>query len=245
MTLMEVARALGWTKTSAFRYIATLVQLGYLKLEEETRRYRPTVKVLRLGFAFLNRLSFVERAKPHLERLSRRFDQSVNMAVLDDTEIVYVARIEKKRFLSINLNVGARFPLHCTSMGKVLVAFLDESEREATLGRIVYTQYTPKTVANAEAFRKSLVPVRERGYAINDQEMDPGLRSCSAPIIGPGGKILAAINLSVSSAWVDVERLTREFVPALLETGREIMNDVNVGQEIPAGTNHQQSSSIF
>lgn len=240
---MKMALALGWTKTSAFRYIATLVQLGYLELEEETRLYRPTAKVLRLGFAFLNRLSFVERAKPHLERLSRRFDQSVNMAILDDTEIVYVARIEKKRFLSINLNVGGRFPVHCTSMGKVLVAFLDESEREATLAKIVYTQYTPKTVANAEAFRKLLVPVRELGYAINDQEMDLGLRSCSVPIIGPGGKILSAINLSVSSAWVDVERLMREFVPALLETGREIMNDINVGQEIPAETNHQPSAS--
>ncbi len=119
--MTELTRWLGWTKTTAYRYVATLVRLGYLEVDELSRRYTPTVKVLNLGYASLNALTFPELALPYLERLSQRFGEASNMAVLDGTEVVYVARAGSKRILTISLHVGSRLPSHCTSMGKVLV----------------------------------------------------------------------------------------------------------------------------
>lgn len=222
LTLMELARKQGWTKTSAYRYLATLTALGYLEIDEASRRYRPTVRVLNLGYIALNALSFPELALPFLETLSRRFDESTNMAVLDGTEVVYVARAGSKRILATNLHVGSRLPAHCTSLGKVLLAFLPDEERERRLTKIAYVKYTQKTISSPLKLRRVLSEVRRQGYAVNDQELDLGLRSCSAPVFDKEGKSIAAINVSVSSVRVSVEEIVAKFVPALTTASQEI-----------------------
>lgn len=222
LTLMELARGLGWTKTTTFRYLATLVALGYLDLDGESRRYRPTVKVLRLGAAYLASLSLPELALPHLEKLSERFGESVNLAVLDEAEVVYVARAGSKRILSTNLGVGSRLPAHCTSMGKVLLAWLDETRQRQVMGEMTFTRFTPKTVTSPARLREALRVVRRRGYAINDQEMDLGLRSCAAPVFDRSGAAVAALNISVSSARATLDELEARYVPAVRATARDI-----------------------
>jgi IclR family pca regulon transcriptional regulator len=221
-TLMEVARELGWTKATVFRHLVTLVSLGYLELDADTGRYRPTVKVLRLGSAYLSATSLPELAGPALERLSAKFDESVNMAVLDGAEVVYIARVGSKRILSTNLRVGARLPAHCTSMGKVLVAYLDEAEQRELIARMSFERFTPRTVTSATRFRQQLRGIRAAGWAVNDQELDMGLRSCAAPIFGRGGRAVAAVNLSVSSAQATREEVETQHVPAVVETARQI-----------------------
>jgi len=222
LTLMDLTRKLGWTKTSAYRYLATLTSLGYLEIDEATRRYRPTVRVLNLGYAALNALTFPELALPILERLSRQFDESTNMAVLDGTEVVYVARTGSKRILAANLHVGSRLPAHCTSMGKVLLAFLSGAEREKRLRNIPYTQYTPKTITDPTRLRRVLEEVRRQGYAVNDQELDLGLRSCSVPVLDKEGRSIAAINISASSVRASLMEVVNRFVPALTAASEEI-----------------------
>lgn len=224
LTLMEISRELDWTKTSTFRYLTTLSVMGYVELEESTRRYRPTVKVLNLGYASLSALTFPELALPFLERLSRKFGESTNMAVLDGTDVVYVARVGSRRILATNLHVGSRLPVHCTSMGKVLLAYLDEAERAELVKKIVFTPHTPKTIAGPEKLRRALDQVRRQGYAVNDQELDIGLWSCSAPVFDKAGRVPAAINISTSRTRVRGKELVEKFVPSLLETGREITN---------------------
>ncbi len=222
LTLTELARVLGWTKTTTFRYLATLASLGYLELEPRSRRYRPTVKVLRLGAAYLAALSIPELALPFLEKLSDRFGESVNMAVLDEAEVVYVARVGSRRILSTNLGVGSRLPAHCTSMGKVLLAWLDEASLRRILSGMSFTRLTPRTVIGASRLREALRAVRRKGYAINDQEMDLGLRSCAAPVLDRSGAAVAAVNVSVSSARATREDVEARYVPSLLATAREI-----------------------
>lgn len=222
LTLMDVTRPLGWTKTSAYRYLATLTSLGYLEIDEASRRYRPTVKVLNLGYAALNALAFPELALPVLERLSRQFDESTNMAVLDGSDVVYVARTGSKRILATNLHVGSRLPAYCTSMGKVLLAFLPDAEQERRLKKIPYTKYTPKTITNPVKLRRVLGEVRRQGYAVNDQELDLGLRSCSVPLFDKQGKSIAAINVSTLSVRTSVEEVVDKFVPALTAASQEI-----------------------
>lgn len=222
LTLMEVARPLGWTKTSAYRYLSTLTALGYLEIDETSRRYRPTVKVLSLGYAALNALTFPELVLPFLEQLSQRFGESTSMAVLDGTEVVHVARAVSKRILATNIHVGSRLPAYCTSLGRVLLAFLPDAERERRLRGITLTRYTPNTITDPRKLRRVLAQVRRQGYAINDQELDLGLWSCSVPVLDKQGKVFAAINVSASSLRASVEEAAEKIVPALRMASREI-----------------------
>jgi IclR family transcriptional regulator, pca regulon regulatory protein len=222
LTLMEVARSLEWTKASAYRYLATLTALGYLQMEEPSRRYRPTVRVLNLGHATLNALTFPELALPFLERISRRFNESASMAVLDGTEVVYVARAASTRRLATHIHVGSRLPAFCTSLGKVLLAFLPDAERESLLKRIAYKRFTPNTITDQRKLRRLLIQVRRQGYALNDQELDLGLRSCSVPVFGKQGEPLGAINVSASSARLSLEEAAEKVVPELKIASREI-----------------------
>jgi IclR family pca regulon transcriptional regulator len=222
LTLMEVAGALGWGKATTFRYLATLVAIGYLELEPEARRYRPTVKVLRLGGAYLSSLTVPDLALPYLERLSRDLGESVNLAVLDDVEVVYVARVGGERILSTNLSVGSRLPAHATSMGKVLLAYLPEEDQRRVLARIDFKSITPRTVTSPARLREILATIRRQGYAVNDQELDIGLRSCAAPLFDRRGNVYAAVNASASSARVTLAEMESRHVPAVVSAARQI-----------------------
>lgn len=221
-TLMDLAREMQLTKATAFRYLSTLAALGFLELEEETRRYRPAVRLLRLGGEYLAALSVRDVATPFLERLSARFGESVNLAVLDETEVVYVARVGGKRILSTNLGVGSRLPAHCTSMGKVLLAYASPAGQRRILSKIQFTRLTPKSITSVARLREVLAAVRRQGYAINDQELDLGLRSCAAPVFGRNGNVIAAVNVSTSTAGATFADVESRYVPALVETAREI-----------------------
>jgi IclR family pca regulon transcriptional regulator len=222
LTLKEVAGALGWGKATAFRYLASLVALGYLEIEPEGRRYRPTVKVLRLGGAYLASLALPDLAMPHLARLARSLGESANLGVLDGVEIVYVARVAGERILLTNLGVGSRLPAQATSMGKVLLAYLPEEARRRALSRIAFEPLTPRTVTSATRLREVLGAIRRQGYAINDQELDLGLRSCAAPVFDRRGDAVASVNLSTSTARVTLAQMEARYVPAVVATARQI-----------------------
>ena len=222
LTLTELAPGLGWGKATAFRYLSARVGAGYLELDAASRRYRPTVRVLRLGGAYLASLSLPDLAAPFLERLSSAFGESVNMAVLDETEVVYVARVSGPRILSTRLAVGSRLPAHATSMGKVLLAHQGEAEQRRLLSLSAFERLTPKTVASASRMRGVLAAVRRRGYAVNDQELDLGLRSCAAPVFDRRGAAVAAVNLSTSSARTTLADVEGKHVPAVVATAGAI-----------------------
>ncbi|HTT72283.1 MAG TPA: IclR family transcriptional regulator C-terminal domain-containing protein [Anaeromyxobacteraceae bacterium] len=222
LTLTEISRALGRGKATTFRYLATLTELGYLDLEPESRRYRPAVRALRLGGAYLAALSLPELAAPHLERLARELGESANLAVLDEGEVVYVARVGARRILSTNLQVGSRLPAHCTALGKVLLAHLPPAEQARRLARLPLAPFTPRTLTSLPRLREALAAVRARGYALNDQELDLGLRSCAAPVLDRRGAVVAAVNVSASSARVSRHGLETRYVPAVRRTAREL-----------------------
>lgn len=187
LTLMDVARSLGCTKTTTYRYLVTLVSLGYLEMNEASRRYRLTVRVLNLGYAAPNALALPEYALPFLEHLSRRFDESANMAVLDGNEAVCVAHVGSERILTFHLHVGDRLPAYCTSLGKVLLAYLPEDERNKRLQSISYKNFTPNTITTQRDLCRILGAIRRQGYAVNDQELHLGLLSCAVPVFDKDG----------------------------------------------------------
>lgn len=224
LSLSEVARRSDMPRAAARRFLRTLETLGYVRGAGDgtARTYSLTPRVLELGFSYLSALSLPEIVQPHLERLSRDVDESVSAAVLDGPDIVYIARVPTRRIMSVRITIGTRFPAYATSMGRVLLAGLAEGEADAALDASDLAALTDRTLTDAGAIRHELARVRERGWALVDGELEPGLRSVAAPVHGRGGAVVAAVNVSTSATRDSVEHLVDAYVPALLETARAI-----------------------
>jgi IclR family pca regulon transcriptional regulator len=221
-SMTEIAAAVGLTKSTAFRFTHTLEELGYLERDPETKRYRPGLKVLRLGFTALNSLEMGQIAQPYLKALSDRCGKSTSMTVRDDSEIVYVARNKTQQILNINLQLGSRLPVYCTSMGKAQLIDLSRQELRDLLGDGPYQQRGPNTITTLAGLLEDLERVRSRGYAVNDEELAPGLRAVAAPVRDHTGQIVAAVNISAPTVHVSREELEVELAPLVVKTSYQI-----------------------
>jgi IclR family transcriptional regulator, pca regulon regulatory protein len=207
----ELGREIGLGRSTAHRYVATLTRLGYLRQDAATRKYRLGPRVLDLGFSAIHSMELREISAPHLQQLSDDTGFTVNMAILDGTDIVYIERCRSSRAgqreIDLDLHVGSRLPAYCTSMGKVLLAHMAEDERAALLDRIDLLQRGPNTITARSRLVAELERVRGRGLALNNEELAYGLRSIAAPVFARSGEVAAAINLAVHSSMVSMEEL--------------------------------------
>ena len=224
LQLSEVARATGLTRAAARRFLLTLVQLGYVRMDGREFSLRP--RVLELGYTYLSSLSLPQVAQPHLEALVGRADESSSISVLDGDDVVYVARVHTKRIMTVMITVGTRFPAYATSMGRVLLAHLPAPELAAYLDRAELTALTERTITEPAVLEQTLRRVRAQGYALVDQELEEGLRSAAAPVCNREGVVVAAVNLSVSAHRTSLRQLEEEYVPLLRETATQISRDL-------------------
>lgn len=227
MTLSEVALEAGLSRAAARRFLLTLVDLGYVRADGRLFRLAP--RVLDLGYAYLSSLSLPGVAEPHLEWLVHETGESSSMSVLDGTDIVYVARVSASRIMSVAINVGTRFPAHATSMGRVLLAGLDEEQLDAYLRAVDLTALTTRTVGSAEELRARVDEVRRAGFALVDQELEAGLRALAVPVHDRQGRIVAAVNVSSHVSRLSKEKARRQFLPLLLEAAGRIEKDLRPG----------------
>lgn len=197
MTLSEVAARTALTRATARRFLHTLVELGYVRTDGRTFSLTPLV--LQLGYAYLSGQRLPELAQPILEELSHRHGESTSLAILDGTDIVYLARIHTRRIISVGISPGTRFPAHATSMGRVLLAALTPAELAAYFARAELAPLTPRTLSSRAAIEAEVGRVREAGYAVVDQELEVGLRSLAVPVLGADGRTVAAINMALSA----------------------------------------------
>jgi IclR family pca regulon transcriptional regulator len=211
LALSDVARATGLTRAAARRFLLTLVKLGYVNLSDGRFSLRP--RVLELGYAYLSSLTLPEVAQPHMEELVAKVNESSSISVLDDLEVVYVVRVPTRRIMSITLAVGTRLPAYATSMGRVLLAGLPDAALEQRLSRIDLRPLTTHTTGSKEALRVALETVRKQDYAAVDQELEEGLRSLAVPIRDAGGRVIAALNVSVHASRASMAVLRRDFLP--------------------------------
>lgn len=222
----ELARAVDLSRSTAHRYVATLTKLGYLDQDPATRKYRLGPRVLDLGFSAINSMELREIAAPHLQRLSDETGHTVNMALLDDAEIVYIERCrasqQGQREIDLNLHVGSRLPAYCTSLGKALLAYLDAPRRRETLDRIEFVQRGPNTIMSKTALCSELARIRSRGIAVSNEELASGLRSMAMPIRAQSEEAVAAVNLAVHRSLGSMEELVARLSPALERTVTEI-----------------------
>jgi IclR family pca regulon transcriptional regulator len=222
LSLTEISEATGLSKSTAFRFTYTLEELGFLERDPETKQYRPGLKVLRLGFTALNSLEMGQIAQPYLKALSVECGWTTNMTVRDEAEIVYVARNKTQQILSVDLHLGSRLPVYCTSMGKAQLIDLSRRELHDLLGEGPYERRGPNTITTLDALVAQLVRVRTSGYAVADEELAPGLRAVAAPVRGHTEQLVAAVNISVPGASVSREELEDRLAPKVVTTARRI-----------------------
>lgn len=220
LTITEVARLTSISRAAARRCLYTLSKLGYVSGFEGI--YELTPRILTLGYAYLSAMPLARIAQPVLERLSDRLHESCSIAVLDGDEIVYVARAATQRILSIGLGVGSRLPAYCTSMGRVLLAYLTDSDLDAYLARVTLERHTQHTITDKSVLRKELQRVRTSGYVVVDQELEMGLRSIAVPVKQPDGRVVASINVGAHAARADRQMMVKTYLPELLEAAGEI-----------------------
>jgi IclR family transcriptional regulator, pca regulon regulatory protein len=218
--LSEVARETGLTRATARRFLLTLVWLGYVRQEGNRFSLRP--RVLELGYSYLSALSLPELAQPHMESLVAQVNESSSIAVLDDTDIVYVVRVPTTRIMSITIAVGTRLPAYPTSMGRVLLAALDADALDERLARMEIRSLTPSTVSGTETLRRELDRVRTQGWAAVDQELEQGVRSVAVPLRAADGTVSAAMNVSVHASRMSMQVLRKQVLPSLLRTAEAI-----------------------
>jgi IclR family transcriptional regulator, pca regulon regulatory protein len=226
LTLSEVARKTGLTRAAARRFLLTLCDLGYVR--SDGRLYSLTPRVLELGYAFLSSLSLTEVAEPHLERMVAEIHESSSVSVLDGDDIVYVARVPTSRIMRVSINVGTRFPAYATSMGRVLLAGLEEASLDAYLERVELRRLSSRTVKTARALRAEVRRVRAQGWAVVDQELEEGLRSVAVPVRDRSGRVVAAANVSTHASRWSAEAVREELLPALLATAARIEADLRI-----------------
>ena len=222
MSIAQLSLRTGIPRAAVRRCLYTLAKLGYVGAEDGgTFALRP--QILSLGHAYLSSVPLVMAAQPILDQVSATTHESCSLAIMDGDEILYVARSSSsKRIMSIDLGVGSRLPTHCTSMGRVLLAHLAEDELASYLRRVKLAPYTNRTIVAKEQLTRTIVGVREAGFAIVDQELEIGLRSIAVPVKDYRGRVAAAINISVQAARVSSAEMEKAFLPPLRSAADEL-----------------------
>ncbi|NYT71942.1 helix-turn-helix domain-containing protein [Halomonas sp. QX-2] len=226
MTLSEVATRTGMNRAKARRFLLTLHALGYVRKQQ--RYFELAPRVLQLGYAFLSANNYRDVIQQHLEDITAETGESSSLGVLDGNDVIYVARsAAKHRLMAITLSVGTRLPAAHTSMGRMLLAQLSDTDLDHFLASVALESYTDKTVTDVSELRNQIIKARQQGYAISDQELDSGLRSIAVPVYDAKQHLMGAINISTNAARVDLDTLINVYLPVLQNKVAQVRAHIN------------------
>jgi PcaR/PcaU/PobR family beta-ketoadipate pathway transcriptional regulator len=221
LSISEVADLTGLNRATCYRFCQTFRQLGYLE-ELPDRRFRPGLKAVSLAHSALSSRELPELALPYLERLRADINETVNMGLLDGTEVVYVARVLSDHLISLRLYVGSRLPAYAASLGRAMLAFMPEDEAMDIIDRSELVPITSHTISDRKRLLTELRKIRKQGYAFNNQEIANGLRGVAAPVLTDDGRPIAAINVSIPHPLKGPEEIEEVLAPKVISTAREI-----------------------
>lgn len=234
MSLSEVASATGLARPTARRVLLTLVELGYMRSDE--RGFALTPRVLDLGVAYVRSMGLWEVARPHMEHLVARTNESCSIAQLDGPDVVYVVRVAVPKIVTLAVQIGTRFPALQTSLGKVQLAALSSAEVGRVLAEPSRSGLEPCWQPGPEEREAELREVAARGWALTDEQLARGIRSVAAPLRDGSGRVIAGLNVNVHAAETSVEWLVDQYLPLLLQTAGEISADFARVQAVPQVT---------
>lgn len=228
----DLAKRLGLAKSTVHRLASTLVRERILERSARDGKYRLGLLLFELGSLVRRKMDVSAEARPHLKTLMEKTGETVHLGVLDDHSVIYINRIESRRAIRMGFGLGIRAPLHCTALGKALLAFQPEAFIEETIGQGL-PRSTPATITNPQAFRQELAAVRARGYAVEDEEIEAGLRSIATAVRNDSGNVIASIGIAGPA-----HRLTKK---VLLSYARDLMDAAGaVSQRLGYSSPHNQ-----
>lgn len=197
--ITQISQTVGLDKTTVFRIVQTLCARGYVRQDNATQLYSHTMKIFEMGVRIVDGHRILQKARPHIEALAMSTRETVNLAVPDGRNIVYVDKIESTEVIKADLGVGKSFPAYATSLGKSILALLREGDLDTIYGAEQFVPFTPKTVKDLAELKEQLIGVRSRGYASDDEELVNGLSCVAAAIRDFKGTPVAAVSIAFPS----------------------------------------------
>lgn len=221
LSVSETARLMDTNRAGSHRFIATLKDLGYVE-KNQNNNYQPTLKIMRLATKVANRFEIRKIARPYMHKLSMLYKETINLGLLKNHEIVHIDKIDSLEVLRMDSALGDKAPAFCTGLGKSTLAFLSQHELEYYFKNVELKQFAPNSITDKEELKTELSHIREKGYAIDDEEMVIGLRCIAAPIFDHNS--YPAYSMSVSGPAM---RLSHRDLEKIKETLIQVCSDLS------------------
>lgn len=220
ISVTEISNCLNIHKSTTHRLLSTLVYRGYIK-KDGNNLYFPGIKLLEIGSLTLNKSDMRQEIKPYLEKLMQITEETIHLGVLDNYEVIYIDKVESPHTIRMYSSVGKRAPVHCTGLGKTLLAFSEEETIEEFLSLKKLEKYTKNTITDPDKFKKHLKKIKDRGYAVDNQEHEDNINCISAPIFNHQGEAIAAFSISGPANRMTLKRV-KELKSLILEYSQKI-----------------------
>jgi len=222
LLLDDLTRLAGLSRTSCFRLLQSMKALNFVEQDPHSKRYRLGARNISIGAAALNNLSLRQISLPFMKKLRQETDETINLSILHDTEIVFIERLEARHIINTRLRIGSRLPAYCTCMGKAILAYLPQYKLNRILEEFQFERKTENTIVSAEALKRELEDVRVHERALNNEELEKGLCAIASPILNYTGEAVAALNVSFPLVRHSMGEAIRDFAPLVKEACREI-----------------------
>lgn len=218
----ELSRRLKLQKNKVFRLLATLESRNYIEQNKTTEGYRLGLKSLLLGQTFVRQMGFLRQARPVQESLARKCNETSYVAIMKDFQIVYLDAVESDLPVRVVPRVGEKLPIYCTAAGKVVAASLNEEILREYIRAGKLKRYTSNTISDPDELVDHLRSIAELGYAVDNEELDVGVKCVGAPIRDYTRKVVGAVSISGPSMRLSAERMNYELIPLVKKAAEEI-----------------------
>lgn len=222
LSIGEISFLLGMNKATVHRILQTIKDAGFINQNRESRKYSNSFKLLAMGSRVMQNTGLKEIARPYLEELADRTSETVNLGILTEGSIIYIDKIESRSTIKVGLGIGISVPIYCSGLGKAILSYLPDEERESLLEDLIYIRYTDKTITDKDRFLKELQKSRQRRYTVDDEEYVDGLICFGAPIFDYHGLPVAAISVSCPKYRYEEGRDLERYTSLLLEAAQGI-----------------------
>lgn len=221
LSLSEISQSTGMVPATATRFIKTLEDLGYIVRDPKTKNYSLSPKLLSIGFSFIENMDLRHRISAQLLEITKQLNVDTGCVVLENTEVVYIERFRSNSVLGLHLTVGSRLPAYTSAMGRAILAFMDSKEAEAIIDDSDLQPRTPYTITDKTRLFENLETVRQKGFAINQQELAEGMAAIAAPVM-TGSKVEGSFGASFPMHRLEEEGFLEQIKERILTTARNV-----------------------
>ncbi len=199
----EIGQSIGLHKSTVYRLLTALSERGYIEKDSKSSTYKLGLKFIEISGLFLKKLELKTEALPSMRRLAEIIGQPVHLAILEGTDVIYIEKVELVNSIRMYSQIGRRAPVHCSAIGKILLAGLNTERLQEVLENIKFKKYTPNTILSKEGLKREVQRVSAQGWAVDNEEHEPDIRCIAAPIFDYTNKIIAAVSVSGESRIIN------------------------------------------